>query len=237
MVCLRAIPSPWTEAAKGIFHVKGLECQYAAREKEEPEQVLLDWAGSSSVPVVAYEKEPLRSGWAEILILAERLAPQPALIPAQAHERSALFGLSHEICGEMGLGWCVRLLMLRQSFDHSDEESFPSSAAGMLAAKYGFNPTHVGQAEQRVVSILGLLAETLGDRDYFLAERLTALDIYWATMANLLTPLDEEQLPMAPYMRKVYTSSNVRLLEALTPSLRAHQQRIYRDYLELPVPL
>ena len=67
--------------------------------------------------------------------------------------------------------------------------------------------------------------------------RLSALDIYWATMANLLTPLDGDQLPMSSYMRGVYTSRNETLLAALTPELRDHQRRIYEEHLELPVPL
>jgi len=237
MACLRKIPSPWTEAAKGIFRVKGLDCQYAAQSKEEAADAIADWAGDSSIPVVAWENEPLRTGWVEILLLAERLAPAPVLIPADARLRAQLFGLAHEICGEMGLGWCVRLLMLKSSFDHSDEQGFSTSAAGRLATKYGFHPSSLAQAEERIVAILELLAEALADKSFFLADELTALDIYWATMANLLTPLDEDKLPMSGYMRGVYTSTNQRLLDALSPALREHQQRIYRDHLELPVPL
>ena len=115
MACLRGVPSPWTEAAKGIFHVKSLDCQYAAQRREDEDNAIAAWAGNSSVPVVAYENEPLRTGWAEILLLAERLAPQPALIPEAADQRALLFGLAHEICGEMGFGWCLRLHMLIQN--------------------------------------------------------------------------------------------------------------------------
>ena len=79
LACLRGVPSPWTEAAKGIFHVKGLACQYAAQAKDEPDGALAAWAGDVGIPVVAYENEKLRTGWAEILLLAERLKPEPAL--------------------------------------------------------------------------------------------------------------------------------------------------------------
>jgi glutathione S-transferase len=237
MACLRRIPSPWTEAAKGIFYAKGLDCQYAAQADGDPDDAIASWAGDSEIPVVAYENEPLRTGWAEILILAERLAPEPALIPIDAQQRAQLFGLSHEICGEMGVGWCVRLLMLKSGMDHSSDRTFPSEAAATLAGKYGFNPSHVRQAESRVVEVLGLLAATLGDRDYFLGDSLSALDIYWATMANLLVPLADDQLPMSSYMRGIYTSTNSVILDALTPRLRDHQQRTYDKHLELPVPL
>jgi glutathione S-transferase len=237
MACLRKIPSPWQEAAKGIFHVKGLICQYAAQAETDVENAIADWAGDSSIPVVAYQKEKLRTGWVEILMLAERLAPEPALIPTDASQRALMFGLAHEICGEMGIGWCMRLLMLRAGMDHSDETSIPSEAAAHLAGKYGFNPTDVANAEGRVVAVLGMLDAQLGGEDCFLDGRLTALDIYWATMANLLTPLDEQQLPMSSYMRNIYATKNDRILEALTPALRAHQARIYEQYLELPVPM
>jgi glutathione S-transferase len=237
MACLRRIPSPWTEAAKGIFYAKGLACQYAAQGDGDPDNAIANWAGDSEIPVVAYEKEPLKTGWAEILILAERLAPESALIPSDAGLRSQLFGLSHEICGEMGIGWCVRLLMLQSGMDHSSDRTFPSAAAATLAGKYGFNPSHLKQAERRVVEVLGLLDAVLGDDDYFLGESLSALDIYWATMANLLVPLADAQLPMSSTMRGIYTSTNLGILDALTPRLRAHQQRTYDQHLELPVPL
>ena len=237
MACLRRIPSPWQEAAKGIFHVKGLDCLYAAQAESDVDNAIADWAGDSSIPVVAYQKEKLRTGWVEILLLAERLAPEPALIPRDARQRALMFGLSHEICGEMGIGWCMRLMMLRAGMDHSDDTSIPSEAAAFLAGKYGFNPTDVANAEDRVVVVLGMLDEQLGAEDYFLDGKLTALDIYWATMANLLTPLDEEQLPMSSYMRNVYATRNERVLKALTPRLREHQKRVYTQHLELPVPM
>ncbi len=237
MACLRHIPSPWQEAAKGIFHVKGLDCQYAGQAEGDVEEAIADWAGDSSAPVVAYRKEPLRTGWVEILMLAERLAPQPPLIPADAGQRAKMFGLAHEICGEMGVGWCMRLLILKAGMDHSDETSVDSSAAARLAGKYGFNPAHVAESEDRVVAVLRLLDETLAGSAYFLGDELTALDIYWATMANLISPLDDARLPMPEYMRGVYTSRNKRVLDALTPALKTHQERIYERHLELPVPL
>ena len=237
MACLRKIANPWQEAAKGIFHVKGLDCQYAAQAEEDVEDAVADWAGDSPIPVVAYRREKLRTGWSEILLLAERLAPEPGLIPADARQRALMFGLAHEICGEMGVGWCMRLLMLRASMDHSDEASIPSGAAARLAAKYGFNPTDVAAAEGRVVAVLGVLSDQLGDGEYFLDGQLSALDIYWATMANLIRPLDAEKLPMSSYMRGIYASKNERILEALTPTLRHHQERVYDRHLELPVPM
>ena len=236
MAGLRKIPSPWTEAAKGIFHIKGLDCQYAAQSEADEPEAIKGWAGNSSVPVVAFDSEPLRTGWVEILLLAERLSDSPRLIPFDPLQRSRLFGLGHEICGEMGLGWCVRLLMIKAGLDHSGDDAFPSTVAGLLALKYGFHPHSVGQAQARVIEVLNLLDETLGEREYFLSG-LSALDVYWATMANLLSPLPASELPMSSFMRGIYTSTNEAILAALTPRLREHQRRIYESHLELPVPL
>ncbi len=240
MACIRGVPTPWTEAAKGIFHVKALPCQFAAQGEGDTESAIADWAGNSSVPVVAFEREPLRTGWAEILLLAERLAPEPALIPADAGLRAQMFGISHEICGEMGFGWCLRLNMIKLSMGHSDVSGggrFPPAVAGRLAAKYGFNPQHVAEAGSRVIAVLGLLDQSLEGKRYLLGETLTAADIYWATFANLMNPLPEAELPAVPLIRDVYSCRDEELNAALTPRLKDHQSYIYQRYLELPVPL
>jgi glutathione S-transferase len=237
MVCLRGVPSPWTEAARGIFRIKGLNCAYAARGPEEPRDAIAEWAGDSSVPVVAYEREKLRTGWAEILLLAERLAPEPALLPAGAEPRAEAFGLAHEICGEMGFGWCLRLLMIQRSLGHAEGPAFPAEVAGALAGKYGFAPAGVRAARQRVLDVLGMLDARLERQPYLLGDSLTVVDVYWATFANLLTPLPEDQMPAAPMIRAVYSGADQDLVEAVTGRLRDHQRAIYQGFLELPVPL
>ncbi len=237
LVGLRGVPSPWTEAARGLFHVKGLDCRYAARGRDEPADALEQWAGDSSIPVVAYEREKLRTGWAEILLLAERLAPEPALIPADPEARVDLFGIAQEICGEMGLGWCLRLLMIQRSLGHGDGPAFPPEAAARLAAKYGFSPSAARQAKARVLSVLGMLDARLQANPYLLGGAVSAADIYWATFANLLTPLPEAELPAAPMIRAVYAGSDAELVAAVSERLRRHQRNIYDGYLQLPVPL
>ena len=237
MACLRGMPSPWTEAAKGIFHVKGLACQYAAQSTDDPDRAIAAWAGDVGVPVVAYEQEKLRTGWAEILLLAERLADEPALIPARAADRALLFGLAHEICGEMGFGWAYRLLMIQTSLGHSSESAFPANVGTYLAPRYGFNPTHTRIAKTRVIDVLTMLSQRIEGRRYLLGNALTAVDIYWATFANLIMPLPEAELPAVPMIRAAYTCDDADVLGAVSKELRALQRRIYETHLELPVPL
>ena len=107
MVVVGGVPSPWGEAAKGILHIKGIE--WVAVRLAYDSEPLKQWAGQRSGPVAIYERERPRGGWAEILLLAEHLAPTPSLLSADAADRALVFGLAHEICGEEGLGWSRRL--------------------------------------------------------------------------------------------------------------------------------
>jgi hypothetical protein len=49
MVLLSKVPSPWGEAAKGIFHVKGVD--FAAVRLVYDDAALESWAGQLSAPV------------------------------------------------------------------------------------------------------------------------------------------------------------------------------------------
>ena len=74
MVVVGNVPSLWGEAAKGILHIKNIE--WAAVRLAYHSEPLKQWTGGQlSGPVAVYEQERPRSGWAEILLLAERLAP------------------------------------------------------------------------------------------------------------------------------------------------------------------
>src|SRR5215510_8133359 len=110
MMVVGSVPSPWGEAAKGILHIKGIE--WAAVRLVYDSEPLREWAGQRSAPVAIYNDERPRAGWAEILLLAERLKPSPSLLPADPLERALVFGLGHEICGEAGLGWARRLQLI-----------------------------------------------------------------------------------------------------------------------------
>jgi glutathione S-transferase len=239
LVSARHIPSPWTEAAKGIFHVKRLRFARVARSPDEPEDALAEWAGGGSgVPVVAYEHERLRTGWAEILLLAERLAPDPALVPTTAPDRALCFGLAHEICGEMGLGWACRLLMIDRGLSRGEGEgAFSPRVARYLAPRYGFEPAAVDAAKRRVIDVLTMLSSRIASRPYLMGETLTAVDIYWATFANLLIPLPPEDMAANPSIRAAFTCRDEQMLGAISRRLRAHQRDVYENHLELPVLL
>jgi len=234
LAVLRGFPSPWSQAAKGLLHLKKIPYLACAAGKGEGEADLVAWTGQASYPAAMYEDEAPRSGWAEILLLAERLGPEPPLLPKNAARRALCFGLAHEICGEMGLGWCRRLCAVAAGY-RSDP---PDPLAVWLGGKYGYRPDSAAGAEGRVVEVLGLLDDTLraGGGEYLLGE-LSAIDVYWATFCNLLTPLPPEKMPMNERMRATFTAREPAVLAALSPELIALRDRVYQRHLVLPVAL
>jgi glutathione S-transferase len=233
---VRGIPSPWGQAAKSFFELKGIPFVRAYREAEDADGLLREWTGQESFPVVAYERERPRTGWAEILLLAERLAPTPVLIPADPEQRTLLFGLAHEICGEMGLAWCGRLLMIDAALRRDPTNEFMLG----FGAKYGYHPAAVAAAPRRAADVLRQLDACLarshaGGGRYLLGRELTALDVYWATFSNLLEPLPPERLPMPDMFRAMFTATNPEVRAALSPALLAHRDFVYREHLVLPV--
>jgi glutathione S-transferase len=228
MVVVGGIPSPWGEAAKGIFHVKRLE--WAAVRLDYESEALKQWAGQRSGPIAVYEKEKPRSGWAEILLLAERLAPEPALVPADPFDRALMFGLSHELVGEGGLAWTRRLQLVHAGLQGLG--GFPPPVAKYLARKYGYTPELGAAAGARVASLLGMLARQLDSRSYYVGERLTAADLYSATCMAMFQPLPEAQCRMDAGTRKIFS-----MPQQVDAALLAHRDRIYREHLELPLSL
>ena len=235
MSCVGGVPSPWGEAAKGILHVK--QIPWVGIRLGPGNVELVEWTGQASAPVAMYEDEPPRSGWAEILLLAERLAPAIPLVPEDAAERATLFGLSHEICGEMGLGWCRRLTGVADGLE--GRGGFGKGISGYLGDKYGYRDGCGPEARQRVIDIARMLAARLHENGsgYYLGDRLTALDIYSATFVAMLNPLPPEQCPMPEPLRAAFESLDEPTRKALDPILFEHRDRIYAEHLELPLTL
>ena len=70
---------------------------------------------------------------------------------------------------------------------------------------------------------------------YFIDERLSALDIFWATFCALLHPLSPELCPMGTDFRTFYANPFPETQAALSEALVEHRDFIYEQYLELPV--
>ena len=93
LVLTEKVPGPWGEASKGILSVRKIPYTPVRQRAGQVDEALRAWTGQISAPVAMYEDERPRSGWAEILLLAERLEPSPRLIPEDPRERAIMLGL------------------------------------------------------------------------------------------------------------------------------------------------
>jgi hypothetical protein len=243
LVLSAGVPGPWGEAAKGLFHVKRIPYVRVRQEPGEENAALREWTGHANAPIAVWADEPPRSVWSQKIWLAERLAPDPPLVPAAPAERALMFGLIHEIAGEAGFAWSRRLMMLHDALSLPLPDRHPVRVGlGRLGARYGYSPQAAAAAPARVVEILELLGQQLrrqrqrGSR-FLVADALSALDVYWAAFAALVEPLPPELCPMPEPMRSSYRVTDPAIRAAVDPGLLEHRDRVYREYLELPIDL
>ncbi len=238
MTVVPGVPSPWGEAAKGILHVKGIP--WKAVRLDQRNDAMAEWASERSAPVAIFEDEAPRSGWSEILLLAERLAPEPPLIPGDPALRAEMFGLCHELCGEQGLGWMRRLQGIHLGLNGGP--GFPPPVAQYLAGKYGYRAEDAPAHAERVTGLLQLFAGRLhaqraAGRRTYLGDDLTALDIYSAAFMGILKPLPPEQCAILEPIRAAFELLDEETAEALDPILLEHRDFVYETHLELPLSL
>jgi len=234
LVVLAGVPSPWAETAKGCFDVKGID--YAAVRLTPRDADTRAWSQRHNAPVALYDDEPPRSGWAEIVALAERLGDGTSLVPKTHAERVEMWGLAHEVLGERGLVWCLRLEAIHQGLVTAGVRGFNERAAAYLGARYGYDPARVDETRERIHSTLAALARRLGDgRRYLVGDALTAADICLATALGVLVPLPHADCAMLPDFRRTYETWSPEIADAVAPSLTAHRDFMYRQHLALPV--
>ncbi len=240
MVVHAGMPAPWSEAAKSIFKIKKIPYIAISTDTPEAKAVQRDWTGHTNGPVAVYESEPPRAGWVEILMLAERLQPVPALLPAAMGAKVEVLGLSQLICGEQGFGWNRRLMFLRDIAAKGAAATRAEQGLFELVSKYGYSASEAAAAAGRCAGILHHLAQRLHAQarhgsDYFVGDSLSAIDVYWATFAALVAPLPQEHSPMRSFARALYTNTDPVVAEALDPVLLNHRDRVYQRHIGLPL--
>jgi len=218
IVLVRGVPSPWSQAAKAIFELKGLPYVAAPLEVAGANAEIAAWSGQNSAPVVA-----------------ERLAPAPALLPADPLQRALAIGLGHEMLGARGIAWNRRLQMFAGAA--------ASGNAGRLAPlidKYGFDASEAAEAGARIAATLRALAAQLAAQEargvpWFVGESLSAVDVWWVATANILAPLPAAQCPMREASRAGFTAADPLVVAALDPALLAHRDRVFRAHFRDPM--
>lgn len=230
----QGVPGPWGEAVKAIMNVKRIDFAPVVQIGGEANEDLHAWTGQNSAPCAVLNDERPRSHWSEILMLAERLAPEPRLIPADEDERMTMFGIAHELCGEDGFGWSARLLML-----HIMEQAQLGIALDGMRRKFD-NAAPLAHSARRANEIMAALARRLTRQQeagspYLVGQTLTAADFYWACFSNLVAPMDDNCCPMPDYYRHWAAGCAALIGDPVPDILIRHRDVIADRHMDLPM--
>ena len=236
IVLVQGVPSPWGMAAKAMIEHKGLDYAAAPLIGGDTNDDIVAWSGVNSGPVVAWNDEAPINRWNDILFLLERLAPQKPLLPDEPAKRVRAIGLSHEICGELGLGWNRRLRLFKPAMQTSE----PPKGMVRMSGKYGYNEADVAAAEQRQIASLNMLTAELKSqsgkgRDYFVGNSVTAVDFYWAAFCNIFDILPLDKCPIAEPFRPMFQTIEPGVKAAIDPVLLSHRDRIMEAHFKIPM--
>ena len=231
LVVLPKAPTPWSEAAKALFvhgRVPFLTVVFRRRDT-----ALAAWTHASNAPVALYEDEAPRSGWREILELAERLAPSVPFRPQTTAARTDMETLAHDVCGVGGLGWCRRLQLIHAGLTSAGELGFDESTARYLGDKYGYRPEDAEQNDARVREVMEGLDRRLSEfgAPFFYGEAPLALDFYVAAFLAMFDPLPESIFPTYDTLRKAFEYSAPGVEKAWVNRLAEHRERIRQGLL------
>jgi glutathione S-transferase len=236
LVLVQGAPSPWGQAVKAMMEHKGLEFAVAPQIPGAENSELVAWAGVNSGPVVAWNDGRPMNRWNDILFLLERLAPHKPLVPDAPAERVQLMGLSHELCGELGLGWNRRLSLFKPAMQSGQAPA----GINAMSRKYGYNESDVAAANQRQIAMLDLLTSILETQRaqgsaFFVGKQLSAVDFYWAAFSMIMAILPDEQCPVAAGSRAMFENIDASVKAAISPILLEHRDRILGAHFKLPM--
>ncbi len=229
-------PAPYSMSAKAIFDLKGVPYVPVAQRGGVPNEALVEWTRHRNAPIAVLDAEAPRTGWLEILNLAERLGSGPSLIPATIEERMTMIGLANELIGENGFVWHMRLVMLGLG---GPERAAREALSNPMYAEYGYSEAARAEALAKARTILDAFtahAQTqraAGSR-YLIGEALSALDVYWAYFSQILGTLPDAQCPMPAGLRKAYDLGS-QALGGCDPILLAQRDWILEHHLSLPM--
>ena len=236
-----AVPGPWREACKGIFHVKKIPyTPVATAGKDGSQRELIEWTAQSSAPVAIWNDERPRSTWIEQLYLAERLQPEPALIPANAGDRVLMFGLINEIAGENGIGWQRRQTLIHGTVSNPKTDQRTRDFWRRFGSKYLYSEEAAAAASRasRIDSkdAGGTTGKSESQRQQVLHQR-SALgprhllgDVFRDHPAAAGRAVPDGGL-ISRYVHREESAG----AGGGSPLLFEHRDFIYREYLELPI--
>jgi glutathione S-transferase len=186
--------------------------------------------------VAVYADEAPRTGWLEILNLAERLGRGPSLLPHDAQQRMTLVGLANELIGENGFVWNMRLIMLGLG---GAERAARDAQTNPMYAQYGYSEAARAVALDKARQTLALFTEhartqrASGSR-YLVGDQLSALDVYWAYFSQIVQTLPDALCPMPRGMRTAYDRGG-QAVGGCDPLLIEQRDWIFAEHLALPM--
>lgn len=230
------MPAPYSMSARSVFDLRGVAYIPVAQQGAGQNAELKDWTGHRNAPVAVYEDEAPRTGWLEILNLAERLGSGPSLVPDDLQQRMLMIGLTNEVIGQNGLVWNMRLIMLGLG---GPERAAQEAQRNPMYADYGYSEQAREAAFAKCRSILDWFTAHVREQqqqgsNYLIGDTLTALDIYWAYFSQILCTLPDEQCPMPRGLRKSYDLC-AEAMGDIDPRLIEQRDWIYANHLQLPL--
>lgn len=236
LVLAKGFPSPWSVAARWMLEHKRVPFTLVERsDADRQRNALRDWTGQDSLPAAMLDDERPRTHWYSIALLADRLDPEPRLVPESAADRAEMVGLGNELLGELGLLWCVRMLALTRAREQRPDDP----VLGAMLEKYGSDDVALAAAPERVRGILALLAariraQVARGEEYFINGAPTALDFYWAAGSVLIAPRDEFGLVDRA---AAFASAASAVAGDVDSELLALRDRMFARYYSLPLAL
>jgi glutathione S-transferase len=236
IVLVAGAPSPWGQAAKAMMEYKGLDYTAGHLIPGDANEELVGWSGVNSGPVVGWNDEKPIDRWNDILFLLERLAPSRALIPEDPEQRADLFGMSHELNGELGLGWNRRLLMFAPIL----ESGAAPEGVQRMGDKYNYNKSDTELASKRIAGTLNQLSSRLraqkaAGSEFFVGNAPSAMDFYWTAFSNLIEIISWEKIPVGKEMRPLFDQGDAAIAAAFDDNLREHRDRFFDKYFVSPM--
>jgi hypothetical protein len=227
------VPSPWSEAMKGLFAIAKLPALAVRRGMDGT--AIDAWTGIDNAPAVLHDREPIRSNWAAIVGFVDRKAA--GILPTDLGVRAAAMGTLDLIAGEAGIGWNARLSMIHASLA-TEGAGFPPPIAKYLAKRYGYSPETVESTHARMLAQLGFLAAKLTG-DYFGGVAPDAIDVYCATfLTPIAAPISDTECPnILPPLRAAFAQAHAAFGTHVPPSLLAHRERMFARHLTRPIVL
>ena len=230
----------YAEALKNICFVKQIPITRVLhplmgtdKETGEDRQAnLYNLTKQTSLPTMLHEEERPRNVWIEQLALAEQIgaSESPSIIPESFELRAEMYGLCAIILAEDGLVWNMRIL--------ND---------GPLGRKYGYSESASSSAPAKIINALKVIDAKLKSQEelnskFLVGDKLSAVDIYWATMSMCMIPATEDIMPKTKQNQGMLAGfeaiSNIPdFANIISPQMRDHQRNILKTYCETPAIL